>query len=190
MQIQQRSIDQKRRLNAYRNFISRLPPHAREPEIWLRYLHLVRSAYASPFAAVFSIDDEGLLVIDWVDARLDAAFSEFVQLIEAQGDLLSYFEFIERPAPVVLVRDWACVRLSYFCQTPAIGIAVHIGQTDERAIDTTVLHSFEKVVSTCLALPERHEKQSASLPWCGALSRDRSNFRPELVTLTNTTGER
>lgn len=178
MQVQPRSVEQKRRARAYRNFVSRLPPHAREAEIWMRYLHLVRSTYSSPFAAVFSVDDDGLLVIDWVDGRLDTSFSEFVPQLESQSELLGCFGSVETPTPAVLYRDWACIRLSHFCGMPAIGVAVHVAGNDDCAIDTTVLHSFEKVVSTFLELTELDGSATASLPWGVASARTRDLHGP------------
>lgn len=142
-----------------------MPVHSRDRAEWSRFLHLIRTAYSSSFAALVSIDDRGPAVIDWVDSRLDASFSENVARLEAEFGLFAILDNTTRPLVAASVGDWAGIRISYFARRPVIAVAVLVPDCGRNLVDTTAFYSFEKVVSAFLDLPPHHDASRAQVSW-------------------------
>ena len=166
------SEKQHQRAVAYRGFLSRLPVSSRDGEIWSRYLHLIRSAYQSPFCALVSIDGDRLHVIDWVDSRLDGSFPELVEALEREFRLNEIRSHPTRPVSALIFENWLMIELSFFSDEPAIGVAVFVSDARNRVLNTATIHSFEKVVSASLESPHHHESARAQLSWSDQLSGD------------------
>lgn len=161
MEVAPPSNKQRARHHSFRQFCKRVPEHARSAATWTRYLHLIRSIYTSPFAALVSVDSKGLQIIDWVDNRLDDAFPHYVYLLEAEAGLLQALRAPRPSNAVISSGEWTCIRVSFFEAAPLILIAVF----SVESIDTVALHSFEKVLSDFLASPSSHEDQRAPASW-------------------------
>lgn len=171
------SEKQNLRAIAYNDFLSRLPVYSRDVKVWSRYLHLIRTAYQSPFCALISVYSNRIHVIDWADGLLDGTFPEYVGALEREPRLQEIRAHASGPLSALILENWLAIGLSFFTGAPAIGVAVFVKDARDRVIDTATLHSFEKVVRASLESRHQHESARAQLSWGDQLCGDEISFR-------------
>ncbi|MCA0979006.1 hypothetical protein LCM19_11580 [Qipengyuania flava] len=164
------SRQQRARRTSFGDFYYRTPAHARERPVWLRFLHLSRQIYGSPFSALVALGSGGPQVLDWVDNRLDGAFSDYVEKLETEVSLAPPARPLHPLNSIMISGDWICVRLSYFGSRAPIGIAVFIEDAANSLLDTASLHSLEKVLTAFLRSRLPHEDPKAPSSWPHELS--------------------
>ena len=164
------SREQRARRTSFGDFYYRTPTHARQRPVWIRFLHLSRQIYGSPFSALVALGSGGPQVLDWVDNRLDAAFSDYVGKLEAEACLAAPARQLHPANSIMISGDWACVRLSYFGSRTPIGIAIFIEDAANSLRDTASLHSLEKVLTAFLRSRLPHEDPTAPSSWAHDLS--------------------
>ena len=159
------SREQRARRTSFGDFYYRTPTHARQRPVWIRFLHLSRQIYGSPFSALVALGSGGPQVLDWVDNRLDAAFSDYVAKLEAEACLATPARPLHPENSIMISGDWACVRLSYFGSRTPIGIAIFVEDAANSLRDTASLHSLEKVLTAFLHSRIPHEGPTAPSSW-------------------------